>query len=122
MGFLVIAAAPSELLWVGLIGVFVLGTAASLIDGPFIAILQGTVDPGIQGRVISITNSLLVSSSPVGLAVAGPVSDWLGLQVWYLASGLLACGSTIIMSLLPAVRRIEEGPTKSGGSQTLGTA
>lgn len=112
LGFLVIASAPADMFWVGLLGVLVVGTMGSLIDGPFIAILQSTADPAIQGRVITMSISLLAISSPVGLAVAGPISDWLGLRVWYLATGLLALASTVILSLIPAVLRVEEGPNR----------
>lgn len=112
VGFLIITSAPAELFWVGLLGVFVVGVMASLLDGPFFAMLQSTVDPAIQGRVMTLTMSLLAISSPIGLAVAGPISDWLGLRVWYLATGLLGLTSAVILSLIPAVLLIEEGPAR----------
>jgi DHA3 family macrolide efflux protein-like MFS transporter len=79
-----------------------------LIDGPIIAILQGTVEPAMQGRVFTIMGSLLLLTSPFSLAIAGPVSDWLGLQIWYLAAGVLCAGVTLTGFFVPAIVHIEE--------------
>ena len=71
------------------------------------AILQSTVDPKIQGRVFTLFGSLISITSPIGLSIAGPVSDWLGLQVWYLTAGILAGASILVFALVPAARNIE---------------
>ena len=73
-----------------------------LIDGPIMAIMQGTVAPEMQGRVFTLMNSLLNLTGPISLAFAGPVSDWLGLQVWYVAAG------GVLGFLIPAIVNIEE--------------
>ena len=81
------------------------------------AILQGTVDPEIQGRVFTLFGSLISITSPLGLAMAGPISDWLGLQVWYLLAGVLGIAATGVFLLFPAVRNIEENA--NGGAQEV---
>ena len=108
LSFLVLGLTPGGLFWMALASIFVAGFMIPLIDGPIMAILQGTVAPEIQGRVFTMMGSLLLITSPFSLAVAGPVSDWLGLQVWYVTAGLL-CGLTgIALFFVPAIVNIED--------------
>jgi DHA3 family macrolide efflux protein-like MFS transporter len=72
------------------------------------AILQANVAPEIQARVLTLLNSVLSISSPLGLALAGPVADWLGLQAWYLAAGALLGMTAGAFYLTPAIRNIEQ--------------
>jgi DHA3 family macrolide efflux protein-like MFS transporter len=107
IGFVVLGLTPGGWLWLGLTCVFVAGLMIPLVDGPIMAILQSTVSPEIQGRVFMLMGSLLSLTSPFGLAVAGPVSDWLGLSVWYLTAGVL-CGTTGLAGFfIPAIGGIE---------------
>jgi DHA3 family macrolide efflux protein-like MFS transporter len=85
-----------------------MGLAIPLIDGPLMAILQSTVAPEMQGRVFTLFGSLIALASPIGLSLAGPVSDGLGLQIWYVVAGVLAVSISAAFTLIPAVRNMEE--------------
>lgn len=108
LGFLGLGFAPGALFWMAMVSAFVMGFALPLIDGPFMAILQSTVSPEMQGRVFTLTVSLLNISSPFSLAVAGPISDALGLQVWYIAAGFLCIGLAVAGFLIRPIINIEE--------------
>ena len=56
-----------------------------------------------------MASSLLTLSSPLGLVLAGPLSDRLGLSVWYAAAGVLSLVLGAFGFLIPTLRRIEEG-------------
>jgi len=47
----------------------------------------------------------------VGLVLAGPVSDALGLQVWYVVGGVLTSAVAVALFFVPAVADIEQGRT-----------
>ena len=114
LSFVVLGFTPGSLFWMALASTFVVGLMIPLIDGPIMAILQGTVAPEMQGRVFTLMGSLLWITSPFGLAVAGPVSDWLGLQVWYMTAGVL-CGVTGLAGFfIPAIVSIEENANGTG--------
>ncbi len=109
LAFIALGVTPSTWFAMALGVAFVMGFIVSLIDGPIMAIMQGTVAPGMQGRVFTVMGSLLWITSPFSLAVAGPVSDWLGLQVWYLVAGALCSAIGILGFFMPSVLNIEDG-------------
>lgn len=53
-------------------------------------------------------NSLLNLTGPIGLVFAGPVSDWVGLQVWYVAAGVLCGVLGVLGFFIPAIMNVEE--------------
>ena len=117
ISFVVLGLVPSGMFWLALVCIFVVGLMLPLIDGPIMAILQSTVAPDVQGRVFTMMSSLLNVTGPISLAFAGPVSDRLGLQVWYLAAGVL-CGISGLMGLfIPAILNIEQN---NNGQEAVG--
>jgi DHA3 family macrolide efflux protein-like MFS transporter len=100
--------APSHAFGMALASSLLLGLVIPMIDGPFMAIMQSTVAPEIQGRVFTLTISLLQLSSPLSLAVAGPISDTVGLQAWYLAAGAFSLVLGAAGFFIPAIVNIEE--------------
>ena len=108
LGLVALGVSPANLLWMALASTFVIGLTIPLIDGPIMAILQATVAPDMQGRVLTIMGSLLSLTSPIGLAVAGPISDALGLHVWYLTAGVLSIAIGAAGFFFPVVVNIEQ--------------
>jgi DHA3 family macrolide efflux protein-like MFS transporter len=108
LSFVVLGLTPGGLFRMALTSIFVVGLMIPLIDGPIMAILQGTVAPEIQGRVFTMMGSLLWITSPISLAVAGPVTDWIGLQVWYMTAGVMCVATGLAGFFVPAIVNIEE--------------
>jgi DHA3 family macrolide efflux protein-like MFS transporter len=117
LAFLVWGLVPGTWFWVAVIGGALAGLTIPLIDGPLMAILQSTVAPEIQGRVFTLFGSLILITSPLGLSMAGPISDRLGLQVWYLVASVLGIVATSVFLLVPAARDIEENA--NGNIETI---
>ncbi len=103
-----LGATPAAMFWMALVSVFVFGLTVPLIDGPFMAILQASVTPEMQGRVFTLVGSLLNLTSPIGLMIAGPVSDRLGLQVWYVVGGVLTAAAGLVGLVMPVIANIEQ--------------
>jgi len=108
LGFLLLGLTPAGAFSTALVSMFVIGLMIPLTDGPIMAILQATVAPEIQGRVFTLIGSLLWITSPFSLAVAGPVSDGLGLQVWYVAAGVACAVIGLAAFFVPAIAHIDE--------------
>jgi len=45
---------------------------------------------------------------PLSLLIAGPVSDWLGVRVWYVFGGAVCILTTVAALFIPAIVNIEQ--------------
>jgi DHA3 family macrolide efflux protein-like MFS transporter len=99
---------PAHIFWMALVAAFFLGAMISMTDGPTSAIFQATVPAQMQGRVFGLLGSLFSLSTPVGLAIAGPVSDLLGVRFWFQLGGLLCIVVGVVNFFIPAVLRLED--------------
>jgi DHA3 family macrolide efflux protein-like MFS transporter len=112
-GILVFGLLPVNLFYLSLAGTFLFGSMNVMANGPLNAIFQSTVDPDMQGRVLSLVGAGATAMSPLSLMVAGPISDWLGIRTWYLVGG----GACILLAaaafFIPAVMNIENNRKKS---------
>lgn len=110
--------APADIFVFALAAMLATGVCSSLVNGSVHAILQATVDAHLQGRVFTLMTSLAGAMTPVGLILAAPVAELMGVRFWYLAGGatcLLAAG---VATQIPAIMAVEhttpptpEGPT-----------
>jgi DHA3 family macrolide efflux protein-like MFS transporter len=108
LSFGVLGLLPGTWFSIALGSSFLAGLMIPFIDGPINAILQATVAPEMQGRVFTMVGSLISITSPFSLSIAGPVSDALGLQMWYVVAGVL-CGMIGLAGFfIPALVGIEE--------------
>ncbi len=84
------------------------GASSSLANGPIGAALQASVPPELQGRVFTLVSAGAGAMMPLGLAVAGPLSDLVGVHVWFLVAG----GSCLLLAtsglFMPSILRLEE--------------
>ena len=86
------------------------GIMNPITNGPLMAILQAAVAPEMQGRVFSILETLASGASPLGLAIAGPVADLFGIQLWFILGGMSLLLMGAVGFFIPSLVRIEEGP------------
>jgi DHA3 family macrolide efflux protein-like MFS transporter len=105
---------PAHIFWMALVAAFFLGAMIAMTDGPITAIFQAAVPAEMQGRVFGLLGSLFSLSTPVGLAIAGPVSDLFGVRFWFQLGGLLCVIVGVINFFIPAVRRIEDHRAVTG--------
>lgn len=108
LGVILIGIAPANMFFMMLAANFILGIAQVLANGPLGAIFQSTIEHDMQGRVFSLINAGATAMMPLSLMVAGPVSDWLGLRVWYLVGGVLCILVTLVGFFTPAILTVEE--------------
>jgi len=118
VGILVLGFTPGNLFFIALGCMFFMGLMIPMTDGPLMAIFQTTVAPEMQGRVFALLGSLISLSSPLGLAIAGPVSDRFGIQVWFVVAGILCIAVGIAAFFIPAILHIEENHTAKEAVET----
>ena len=90
------------------VGLFGLGALMlPLINGTFQAVFQASIPPEIQGRVTSMMGFASMLAIPIGTAIAGPVSDAIGIQWWFIIGGFAMILFGVLGFLLPILRDIE---------------
>jgi len=99
---------PATAYWLAVGSVFLAGLMMAMANGPLHAIFQSVIAPEMQGRFFTLIGSISGAMTPLGLLIAGPVADALGVQVWYLAGGLATLALGIAGFFIPAVMQVEE--------------
>ncbi len=109
LGCLMMGLLPTSAFTWAVVAMFIVGFVNPITNGPLLAAVQAAVAPDMQGRVFSLISSLAAATSPIGLLIAGPVSDWLGPQAWFIIGGIVTLLTGITAFFIPAVMRFEDG-------------
>jgi MFS transporter, DHA3 family, macrolide efflux protein len=98
---------PGSMFWLLLLANFFLGSFQVLANGPLSAIFQSTIAPDMQGRVFSLFSAGATAMMPLSLLIAGPLSDWLGIRVWFVFGGAVCILMTVVAFFNPVIMNIE---------------
>ena len=112
-GVTILGLAPSNMFFLAIASLALLGAMLPMANGPIGAIFQSVIRRDMQGRFMSIVNSVATAMSPLGLLIAGPLSDWLGIRVWFWAGGLICLLIGIAAFFMPALMNIENNNQES---------
>jgi DHA3 family macrolide efflux protein-like MFS transporter len=107
LGVMLTGIAPAEFFMIALAGNLVVGLMLPIANGPIGALMQSIVRPDMQGRVMSLVNSGATAISPLGLLIAGPFSDWLGIRVWFWAGGIICILIALAAFSRPIIMNVE---------------
>jgi DHA3 family macrolide efflux protein-like MFS transporter len=109
----IVGALPETAFWWAAGAMFCTSVLASMVVGSFQAVQQAVVPPEMQGRVFTLARSGMDVMSPLGMAIAGPIADVMGIQGWYLVTGGVMVTMGVSAFFLPALMRLEENRTKN---------
>ena len=107
-GIMILALAPSSAISLAVGGALLVGFMTPMTMGPFFAVIQSTVEPDMQARVFSLLSSVGTGIVPLGLMIAGPVADQVGIQAWFLLGGVLCIFMAVTGLFIPAVMNMEK--------------
>ena len=99
---------PPEMFLLAVGCVFMFAVFNAMANGTFFSSIQAVIPPEMQGRVFTILMSLSGGMAPIGLAFAGPVSDSLGLFIWFRIGGVVLALMGAAAFFIPAVMNLEE--------------
>ena len=86
-----------------------LGIVNPIVNGPLFAAVQAAVAPEMQGRVFTLIGTMAAAMSPIGLIIAGPIADKLGVQTWFIIGGIVTGLMGISSLFIPAIMHFEDG-------------
>ena len=107
IGVTLVGLAPANLFLLAIAGNILLGFMIPMANGPVGAMMQSIVRPDMQGRVMSLLNSGATAISPLGLLIAGPFSDLLGIRVWFWAGGIMCVMIAVGAFFVPVIMNVE---------------
>jgi DHA3 family macrolide efflux protein-like MFS transporter len=117
IGVMLIGFAPANAFILAIVGNIMVGLMLPIANGPLGALLQVIVRPDMQGRVMSLLGSGATAISPLGLLIAGPFSDWLGIRVWFWAGGILCVMIAVRALSVTAIINVENHA--EGGKEAI---
>ncbi len=96
------------LFFLGVFCSFLVGIGLAVGNGPFMAILQSVIAKDIQGRIFSIIGAISAAMTPLGLAVAGPLADAIGVRFLFYIAGAATIIIMIVCVFIPDIMNLEK--------------
>ncbi|MNO90321.1 Bacillibactin exporter [compost metagenome] len=85
----------------------VMGLSVPFYSGVQTALYQEKIKPEYLGRVFSLTGSIISLAMPLGLILSGLFADRVGVNYWFLISGVLIIIIAIVCPLVTAIRKLD---------------
>src|SRR5690606_16624699 len=82
-----VAATPAQAFALAVAAMLLAGVVSPIVNGSYGAMLQATIAPEMQGRVFALILSAASALGPLGLLLAGPLSDVVGVRTWFYVAG-----------------------------------
>ncbi|WP_295200608.1 MFS transporter [uncultured Chryseobacterium sp.] len=84
-----VALMPADLFWLAVFWWMISSLTFIFANAPLTALLQTVIPNQIQGRVLSLLNMIMGLAAPLGLLVANPLGEWLGIRGLFIGIGFL---------------------------------
>ncbi len=117
IGTLLMSQVPPTGIYIAIGAALTVGIMQPITNGPIFAVMQSTVAPDMQARVFSLLSSAAAGMSPIGLLIAGPLSDKFGIQTWFLLGGSICILMAVAGFFIPALKNIEESNSNENSKQ-----
>lgn len=84
-----------------------MGFSAPFYSGVQAALFQEKINPEYLGRVFALLGSVVSVAMPLGLVLSALFADTIGVNRWFLISGILIMGIAALPRLIPALRNLD---------------
>ena len=85
----------------------IMGLSVPFYSGVQTALFQEKIKPEYLGRVFSFTGSIMSLAMPLWLILSGFFADRIGINHWFLISGILIIGIAIVCPMMTEVRKLD---------------
>ena len=85
----------------------VMGLSVPFYSGVQTALFQEKIKPEYLGRVFSLTGSIMSFAMPIGLILSGFYADRIGVNHWFLLSGILIICIAIVCPMITEIRKLD---------------
>jgi len=106
IGCLFVALAPPGFFLMIGIGIFIRGFTSAIGLPVYFTILQTAVPPEKQGRIFSIDATISFAIMPVGMAIAGPLANFMGIVNFFIILSISGILVNIAFYFFTGIRKI----------------
>lgn len=85
----------------------IMGFSVPFYSGVQTALFQEKIKPEYLGRVFSLTGSIMSLAMPIGLILSGFFADRIGVNHWFLLSGILIICIAIVCPMITEIRKLD---------------
>ena len=85
-----------------------MGISGPFYWGMYTPLLQSKFDAKYLGRVMSLSGSIMVITSPIGLSLSGVFAEAFGVEKWFLVAGTLTFLAAVLCLCIPAIRNCDK--------------
>ena len=85
----IIGILPNYMFWMFCVVVFIMGMTGMLSNIPYIAYIQSSIKEEHLGKVLSLVTAVMSFAAPIGMFVAGPMAEAIGVNKWMLYAGII---------------------------------
>jgi DHA3 family macrolide efflux protein-like MFS transporter len=107
------AMTPGSMLWLAAIWWGLSGVTFSTGNAPMMALIQSRVPNELQGRVIALLTTVMGLAAPLGLALAAPLGELIGVRGIFIAGGMVSATICLLGFASPSLLRVEESEFKA---------
>ncbi len=97
---LISGALPQNGFWIFVVCCFFMGGSGTFFNVPLMAYTQESTPPEVMGKVFSLLMTTMTLAMPVGLLVAGPVTEIVGPEKWFFGSGVAMVATAFLCRIL----------------------
>lgn len=87
---------PQSWYWVFVMCCFFMGASGTFYSVPLMAYIQESTPPEMMGKVFSLFITGMTLATPIGLLIAGPISEFVGVDKWFMLSGIAMIATAIL--------------------------
>lgn len=103
-----VALTPTNLFWMAAMWWLINGLTFIFLNAPLTALLQTIVPNEFQGRVLSLLSTIMALSGPIGLALATPLGEIIGIRWLFVVIGIAGCIVSLSGFFSPSLRKMDE--------------
>lgn len=85
-----------------------MGFSSPFYSGVQMALIQEKIEPEYLGRVFGLLGSIMSFAMPIGLIMSGIFADQIGINTWFMLSGICVIGIAILCVVLPSIRNLDQ--------------
>ena len=108
LSWVVMGVTPESSFYIAIGAIFLGSAMNSVMVGSVSALGQIIIPPEMQGRLFAISLTVINAMSAIGLAIAGPTVDRVGVRFWFLMGGIVTTILGIVPFFIPVIMEVEQ--------------